>query len=684
MLARELADFLIELSIALHKHAMYPDGHPSLVPALSSVTSQLGDLLGQRGTLSLGVARDQLVIEGVATDSKNPVLRDLANRLHAHQLGAVSFVRGVTVQEVHDFLVVVAQDPHREGRSPLGMGQSARIEIQPHIRLYPVSYSRLELLDEDDRREADDQQSRESRTRGAQLWLGLARASVAAADGSKSDDDIPDTDPSAVARAIQSHPQSEAYDQVIVGYLLQIADELQQAGGPEALRLQKRISKLVSSLDQSTLTRLLDMGGDRGQRHKFLLDATYGLAVDAVVDLVRLASQTEEKHVSDSLLRMFQKLAHQASSGEEARRRIAEHTVREQIAQMIQGWSLTDPNPEAYDTALATMAGRSPGTQIQPAREFRPEPKRIIQMAMEVDTPGPAVQRAIEALVEDNEVKWLLESLNNGETAAVRDAMWGDLARAERLEAILAREPLDGEVVDHLVDHLGMETADPMLDVLILSESAQTRKLLLDRLKRFGAEIGPKVVAHLADSRWYVQRNMLSIINELPALPDGFRPTDFIEHPDPRVRKEAYQIMFRRPDARERAICRALTDSSEQTVRLALNACLESCPKTAVQLVVSRVQRGATPDQQITAIRVLGVARDPSALEALLKMTAPRRRFWRWKLPRKTPEYLAALRALQHYRGDPRVYRLLAVSAQSRDPEVAHAAQASTRERGSS
>jgi len=32
-LSRELGDFLIELSIALHEHAMYPEGHPSLAPA---------------------------------------------------------------------------------------------------------------------------------------------------------------------------------------------------------------------------------------------------------------------------------------------------------------------------------------------------------------------------------------------------------------------------------------------------------------------------------------------------------------------------------------------------------------------------------------------------------------------------------------------------------------------------
>ena len=69
-LSRELGEFLIELSIALHKHAMYPEGHPSLAPAAAGVARRAGDLLQERPTLSLGVARNQLIIEGVATDPK--------------------------------------------------------------------------------------------------------------------------------------------------------------------------------------------------------------------------------------------------------------------------------------------------------------------------------------------------------------------------------------------------------------------------------------------------------------------------------------------------------------------------------------------------------------------------------------------------------------------------------------
>ena len=77
-LSRDLADFLIELSIGLHKNAIYPPGHPLLESATSGIARRLDALLKDRATLSLGVARHQLIIEGVATEENNPVLGDLA------------------------------------------------------------------------------------------------------------------------------------------------------------------------------------------------------------------------------------------------------------------------------------------------------------------------------------------------------------------------------------------------------------------------------------------------------------------------------------------------------------------------------------------------------------------------------------------------------------------------------
>jgi len=240
-LSRELGDFLIELSIALHKHAMYPEGHPSLAPAAAGVVRRGEALLQERPTLSLGVARNQLIIEGVATDPKHPVLAELAGRLHRHHLGAATFSRGITAEEVGEVLKTLAVEADRSAQ-PLGLGDPERLRAWPHVRLHSLTYERLELLDAAKDAPAEGGEPQGARVRSAQLWLGLARAALA---GQLGEDEAPPTKPAVIAQAIDAHPRAEGYDQVIVGYLLQITEELKAAGGAEAVELRRRTSRLI-------------------------------------------------------------------------------------------------------------------------------------------------------------------------------------------------------------------------------------------------------------------------------------------------------------------------------------------------------------------------------------------------------------------------------------------------------
>ena len=78
-LSREFSQFLIELSMAVHRYAMYPPDHPSLAPSVERRGGPDCQTFSRaRPAVSIGVAQRQLVIEGVATDSRHPVLSDLA------------------------------------------------------------------------------------------------------------------------------------------------------------------------------------------------------------------------------------------------------------------------------------------------------------------------------------------------------------------------------------------------------------------------------------------------------------------------------------------------------------------------------------------------------------------------------------------------------------------------------
>jgi len=673
-LSRELADFLIELSIALHKHSMYPEGHPSLAPAAAGVARRAEHLFEGRSSLALGVARQQLVIEGVATDAKNPLLADLAGRLHRHHLGAVTFHRGLRASEVTDVLKTLAIEADRSGE-PLGLGPAEQLRVWDHIRLHPVTYERLELLQEDEGAE-------EHGLRGSQLWVGLARAALTADAVAADDGPPPPTEPSVIAKAIDEHQQGAAYDQVIVGYLLQIADELKHTGGAEAVALRRRTSKLVGALQPATLRRLIEMGGDSAQRTKFAIDATHGLAVDAVLEIVRAMADASHKTISDPLVRMLSKLAQHAEQGAAEVRALADEALRDQVRDLLHGWTLDDPNPDGYGRALQKMTAASPAAFPRNDGQQAAEPLRIVQTAVETGALGFAAWRAVERLVAEHHVGELVDVLAASADASAARApvradmapLWTRVTSPDVVRQLASNEPPDFITLDRVLPRLHVDAFEPLLDVLGASESRTTRRGLLDRLTRAPRELGPVIATRLArEMPWYVTRNLLLILDGLPALPDGFSTAAFIAHQDARVRREALKVSLKVPAERERALIGALRDDDPRTVRLALTHALEDCPPPAVPLITQiALDQAITSELRVLAIKVLGRVRTTVALNTLLQL-ADGGTSWlgRPKLAVRSLELLAALMALvASWRNDGRAAAILALAAASKDPDI--------------
>ena len=680
-LSRELADFLIEFSIALHKHAMYPEGHPSLAPAAAGVTRRAEHLFEQRATLALGVARHQLVIEGVATDPKNPLLAELAGRLHRHHLGAVTFHRGLRTSEVTDVLKTLAIEAERTGE-PLGLGAPERLRAWEHIRLHPVTYDRLELLQQDDPSATDKSGPRGG---GAQLWVGLARAALAAEMISDAETSIAAAEPSLIARAIDEHPKSAAYDQVIVGYLLQIADELKHAGGAEAMALRRRTSKLIGALQPGTLRRLIEMGGDNAQRTKFAIDATHGLAVDAVLEIVRAMADASHKTVSDPLVRMLSKLAQHAEQGAVDVRLQADESLREQVRDLLTGWTLEDPNPDAYGQALQRMTPGSPVALLHGEEKHAAEPLRVVQTALEAGALGYGAWRAIERLVAGHHVGALVDLLATAGTDASHPPvradvapLWTRVTSPDVIRDLAMTEPPDFATLDRVLPRLPVAALAPLLDVLADSTSRTTRRGLLDRLTRAPRELGSIIATRLTgDVPWYVARNLLLILDGLPALPEGFSTASFIAHEDARVRREALKVSLKVPAERERALVGALRDDDPRTVRLALTAALDDWPAPALPLVTQiAVDPTAGSELRVLAIKVLSRVRNTAALSALIQIVDGGTSWLgRAKLAPRSLELLAGVMALAAgWPNDMKAAALLALAAASADPEVRSAA----------
>jgi hypothetical protein len=665
VLSRELADFLIELSIALNKRTMYPGDHPSLEADQGRVMRRLTALLVERQSLAVGVAHDQLIIEGIATDPRNPLLRGLAHHLHRHHIGAAKFLAGTRGDEISDMLRALAADADRYCPI-LGMDSATGAPRWEHIRLFPLTYDQLELID--DGEEASLEVDRQPWS--AQLWLDLARAALQA----ESSDDKPPTDPAVVAEAINSHAREQAYDQVIVGYLLKIAGELRSGEHEDSAILQRRVSGLVRALDPEQLRQLLAMGGDVIQRRRFVLDASHGMAVDAVLTLVQAASDVSQRTISSPLLRMFTKLAAHAERGTEHARPEAESALRDHVQELIAEWDLSDPTPGQYGAVLERAARDTPLFLVPEESTHPCEPERLLQMSLEVGSVGAQITHAVDAMIAEERIGAVFDLLE--QAPEPNDALEGilqQLSTPERLRPLLDAEPLDLDRVTLLAHRMGADAADPLLDLLASTDSRATRRRLLDLLAQLGADIGPVVVARLPDAPWYFQRNLLVLLDQLPAWPEGFDLDPYLAHLDARVRREAVRMQLKAPAERERTICSALHDADEQVVRLALTAALDGCPAAALPTIVERLNRRALDTElELLALRVVAQVPTPASHDCLLRYAMPPRGwFRRRRLAPVSPRLLVTLAALAaHWPREPRTVAALSRAALHTDPEL--------------
>jgi hypothetical protein len=233
---------------------------------------------------------------------------------------------------------------------------------------------------------------------------------------------------------------------VIVGYLLQIAREVSTDGSRETSGLQRRISRLVGSLQPDTLRRLLEMGGDAAQRRRFVLDASQGMTVDAVMGLVQAAASAEGETISNSLVRMLTKLASHATGEESTRSHAAHGAFREHVERLVGSWSLNDPNPTAYSAALSNLAH----TQAAPASgsasaRHECEPARIVSIALEIGASGDRVRHAIAAMLDAGQFGELLDQLDAAPDprSVIARELWARIADRDPLRTLLASPRID-------------------------------------------------------------------------------------------------------------------------------------------------------------------------------------------------------------------------------------------------
>ena len=663
-LSRKLADFLVELSIALHKRSIYPAGHPYLRSSANRFADRVGTLLESRESITIGVARDRLVIESATTDPANALLRDLAHRLHRHQLASLSFSRGATLGEIEGLLAVLGTDPERDG-GPLGRRLPDESGWE-HLQLQATGYDRLALDEEDGG-------SREDAPGGRDFWLALAQAALA--DGAQGHGPAAAAADELIITATDREARDAAYDSVVLGYLSQVAEEQSGRAGVGEARLRRRVSQLLSALDPDTLRRLLETGADLSQRQQPLLAASQTLAVDAVAEVLEAAARSRHRSVSHNLLALLHKLALQTSDPA-ALLAEPDADLRRNVARLISDWELDDPNPGDYTAILHGMVREMPAVGPYQS-DTRCDPDVIVRTAVQVDGAGPAVLAAAEALAASGQLALLGEILAAAPEGAPAREVWPRIATVERLQAALDCDAPNHADIAVLARYLGAAAADPLLDALGHAVTRSNRATILKHILALGPACAAAAAARLPGAPWYFQRNILVLLGQWGTWPEGFTPLPYAAAGDVRVRREAIKLLITSGEHRTRAIVDALADRDDVIVTLALSAAVEDCPAEARPLVRQLARAGGRDAAvRAQAVRVLARAGGPEAVEILVTLARARRRWLRQPLAPRSPAMLAAIAGLaQHWPAEPRAAAVLHDALQHRDLDVRNAAR---------
>lgn len=121
-------------------------------------------------------------------------------------------------------------------------------------------------------------------------------------------------------------------------------------------------------------------------------------------------------------------------------------------------------------------------------------------------------------------------------------------SRINTLIDLLLQYIEDEQTLKKITDILsaaGEPAVEVLLEKLTSANDIRTRRALINEITKLGDTAFERVLYHLSDERWYVVRNMVTILGvfaKREALPKLF---DVARHPDMRVRKEVIKTLAR-------------------------------------------------------------------------------------------------------------------------------------------
>lgn len=265
-----------------------------------------------------------------------------------------------------------------------------------------------------------------------------------------------------------------------------------------------------------------------------------------------------------------------------------------------------------------------------------------------------------------------LPQLSNQQEEYVRFAI-EQITDGDMTSYLLDQAQLNDSMYDQplgtLCKTIGKSMAYPLIQRLCVAESLPERKSIAALLTKTGEAGIPALLSMLKDERWYVVRNMVTILGEIasPAALKALQGTAV--HPEPKVRKEVIKSLLKISSKEaESTLVPLIGDTSSDVVRLAIHSLGSIRARTAVRPLLEIVNASDPFLKELTlkkqALLAIGRIGDRQATESLMNLLECRG----WLAPRRWQELKVSAANALGQMGDESAIPLLKRLAQQNNP----------------
>jgi len=657
---KALSLLITDLHLIRRHWIAYPPGHPVVQNGLQKIQQSFQQLLTIQPQVTIGVTRDGLLLGEDYLDKASPNCRAMATALFERGIGALVICQQPSLDELQALLRILALK-REEILASGGIEAVWQQTGSSAIELRGIRYDRFSGTEEL-KLTGDDADS-------GSLWQRFVQLLMQGQVGLAGQEHTGETRPEVLAATLNALFTQRmgvgsglAFNQIrdalstmqaIVNTKGTVApDTASDVSLYPATGDQAGLAAFVAALDPALRRQILDgfceIGtGDATAMESFFRHLGPGL-------LQETYATAEQFTTAPELLKgILRKLVPQMTTSYETSSE--EEEIRDKVRVLLQEHRQETYIPDDYLDGLQDLLSGTPLRQLAPAilqeeletlavSAIECRASEIILQLVVTDPEGEDLEQLIHNLsdmcgyfLELGDYAQVLRILSQAASPQVpqqlRLALRDAFSRREFLDEILSGLTIWGkpkyEQVGLLIQVIGRPFLDPLLDRLAEEETMSLRRFMMDRVLAFGEAARPALLERLADSRWYVLRNIIVMLRTLAPGQETDRLRPLLKHANAKVRQEVLKSLLLGGDPiAQRQVMRDL-DSADRETQLAALSLVDrsSPPEMTAKLVQLLLTGGYSPveyELKAACVQALAETGRPEALPELTKVLGSR------------------------------------------------------------